>query len=449
MNAITHASDECETIDKIAAEIASTSFEAIAVADERSRQQAAPDDASNSSKFPCAPLVTGARTDDVGAGKMLLGNGQALANGALISSAKDGMNFADVEDELAEMFAGIDDDDNKTANDVTKEMSKRADDFDDSTDDDYQPVDKRKRKSATNDSSDYAPTPKKSKAGRPKGSTNKGGRKLNTATTSTPKTTATVEAGPPAKRGRKKKTTAASKKSAKGAKKGAKKPSTVGGKRSSVAALEASAAACDSPLTATVTTAAAVVAAPRLGPFVHVRTDGSSNVINAPNGGGAAGGPADDAADGTKAKSAKSAASTLLSAKNAAFSMAGSDRSKIRGLHLSTLSTKYDADTTDTTWMCVFCKRGPHRHGLGDLFGPYLVRMAGEEFEQLVQQQHQQQLVAEGAADEVVDVWRRRPGGQGGVQRRTLPTTVSGCSSAGGSVSVEHQNYGNIQCSML
>lgn len=43
------------------------------------------------------------------------------------------------------------------------------------------------------------------------------------------------------------------------------------------------------------------------------------------------------------------------------------------GLYSSTLSAQYDARTTDPTWVCVFCKQGPHRRNLGDLFGPYVV----------------------------------------------------------------------------
>lgn len=59
-------------------------------------------------------------------------------------------------------------------------------------------------------------------------------------------------------------------------------------------------------------------------------------------------------------------------------------RQKMRkGLHSSTLSMKYDATTTDVTWVCVFCKNGPHCGGtnLGDLFGPYLVTTSCPEFE--------------------------------------------------------------------
>ena len=40
----------------------------------------------------------------------------------------------------------------------------------------------------------------------------------------------------------------------------------------------------------------------------------------------------------------------------------------------STLSSKYDPRVLDETWVCVFCKRGSHAEGLGDLFGPYFVK---------------------------------------------------------------------------
>ncbi|KAG5892854.1 hypothetical protein JTB14_022175 [Gonioctena quinquepunctata] len=70
-------------------------------------------------------------------------------------------------------------------------------------------------------------------------------------------------------------------------------------------------------------------------------------------------------------------------------------RHKVRskGLHCSTLSNKYDAQTKDTTWICVFCKRGPHASELsgptsnreiippGDLFGPYFITTQCPEFE--------------------------------------------------------------------
>ncbi|EDX07609.1 GD11336 [Drosophila simulans] len=61
------------------------------------------------------------------------------------------------------------------------------------------------------------------------------------------------------------------------------------------------------------------------------------------------------------------------------------ERKNLRGMHSSTLSNRYDADTTDSTWICVFCKRGPHKLGLGDLFGPYLVTSDCDEYRAAVQ----------------------------------------------------------------
>lgn len=68
-----------------------------------------------------------------------------------------------------------------------------------------------------------------------------------------------------------------------------------------------------------------------------------------------------------------------------------------RGLHCSTLSNKYDAQTRDASWICAFCKRGPHTTELkgsaasastlqsttppGDLFGPYVITNQSPEFE--------------------------------------------------------------------
>ncbi|EDW01449.1 uncharacterized protein CG5098 [Drosophila grimshawi] len=61
------------------------------------------------------------------------------------------------------------------------------------------------------------------------------------------------------------------------------------------------------------------------------------------------------------------------------------ERKNLRGMHSSTLSNRYDADTTDSSWICVFCKCGPHKLGLGDLFGPYLVSIDCEEYRTAVQ----------------------------------------------------------------
>lgn len=74
---------------------------------------------------------------------------------------------------------------------------------------------------------------------------------------------------------------------------------------------------------------------------------------------------------------------------------------KSKGLHTSTLSMKYDATTTDTSWICVFCKRGPHtRDGssntavheksqhMGDLFGPYLVTTDCPDYASMMNDPH-------------------------------------------------------------
>lgn len=74
---------------------------------------------------------------------------------------------------------------------------------------------------------------------------------------------------------------------------------------------------------------------------------------------------------------------------------------KSKGLHTSTLSMKYDATTTDTSWICVFCKRGPHTrdgssntviHGksqhMGDLFGPYLVTTDCPDYASMMSDPH-------------------------------------------------------------
>ncbi|XP_065074430.1 uncharacterized protein CG5098 [Ochlerotatus camptorhynchus] len=99
------------------------------------------------------------------------------------------------------------------------------------------------------------------------------------------------------------------------------------------------------------------------GPYVQVKSDGSHLVINTPIN--------EDDSDKPQNKTKK-----FVNCMNS------TERSKIRGLHVSTLSTKYDADTTDTSWMCVFCKTGPHKQRLGDLFGPYIISTKSSEFEQ-------------------------------------------------------------------
>lgn len=61
------------------------------------------------------------------------------------------------------------------------------------------------------------------------------------------------------------------------------------------------------------------------------------------------------------------------------------ERKNVRGCHSSTLSNRYDADTADSTWICVFCKCGPHKKGLGDLFGPYIISVDCEDYRSAVE----------------------------------------------------------------
>uniref|UniRef100_A0A6P7G1I5 Uncharacterized protein CG5098 isoform X1 n=1 Tax=Diabrotica virgifera virgifera TaxID=50390 RepID=A0A6P7G1I5_DIAVI len=81
-------------------------------------------------------------------------------------------------------------------------------------------------------------------------------------------------------------------------------------------------------------------------------------------------------------------------------------RHKVRskGLHSSTLSNKYDAQTRDATWICAFCKRGPHASELagptvdrnieppGDLFGPYFITTQCPEFERRLDDPYDRQF---------------------------------------------------------
>lgn len=56
------------------------------------------------------------------------------------------------------------------------------------------------------------------------------------------------------------------------------------------------------------------------------------------------------------------------------------ERKTVKGCHSSTLSNRYDADTADSTWICVLCKIGPHQKRLGDLFGPYIITSDCDEY---------------------------------------------------------------------
>lgn len=102
-----------------------------------------------------------------------------------------------------------------------------------------------------------------------------------------------------------------------------------------------------------------VKAKPDVAPFVKVKKDGSFAIVNQTANG-------EDDTDKAVNKPKKGQ---------------NSDKNKaIRGLHVSTLSNKYDADKRDATWVCVFCKLGPHKHKLGDLFGPYIISSTSEDY---------------------------------------------------------------------
>lgn len=97
------------------------------------------------------------------------------------------------------------------------------------------------------------------------------------------------------------------------------------------------------------------------GPYVHVDRDGTVDVINAPLN--------------------EEIAEKQSKFKKSYISQRPADRNRVRGLHISTLSNKYDAVTIDISWMCVFCKLGPHKFGLGDLFGPFILSTESEDFQ--------------------------------------------------------------------
>lgn len=134
------------------------------------------------------------------------------------------------------------------------------------------------------------------------------------------------------------------------------------------------------------------------GPFIHVKNDGSSNVVNAPI--------------------TEEVAENKSKVKKTFINQNQTDRNKIRGLHVSTLSMKYDAATTDKTWMCVFCKMGPHKFGLGDLFGPYILSTTCEEF-------------ALTQIDPAEDVFKSKKTKASMIQKRTLPVAASAAVTTG------------------
>lgn len=134
------------------------------------------------------------------------------------------------------------------------------------------------------------------------------------------------------------------------------------------------------------------------GPFIQVKSDGSSNIVNAPI--------------------TEEIAEIKSKVKKTFTNQSQNDRSKIRGLHVSTLSMKYDSCTTDKTWICVFCKLGPHKFDLGDLFGPYILSTTCEEF-------------ALSQIDPSEDVFRSKKTKANMIQKRTLPPVAVGGATTG------------------
>ncbi|XP_039754014.1 mediator of DNA damage checkpoint protein 1-like isoform X3 [Pararge aegeria] len=82
---------------------------------------------------------------------------------------------------------------------------------------------------------------------------------------------------------------------------------------------------------------------------------------------------------------------------------------RARGLHASTLGLRYDASTPDASWLCAFCEKGPHYAGLGDLFGPYQLDTSCEEFRALDEASKQRFASSSGGAEvwfhEACGVW--------------------------------------------
>lgn len=76
------------------------------------------------------------------------------------------------------------------------------------------------------------------------------------------------------------------------------------------------------------------------GPFVKINDDGTSKVVNSVN--------------------------------ELKFDVATSQEADFKkpGMFNSVFHPKFKDEVVDTTWICVFCKLGPNRRSLGDLFGP-------------------------------------------------------------------------------
>lgn len=97
------------------------------------------------------------------------------------------------------------------------------------------------------------------------------------------------------------------------------------------------------------------------GPFVRVAgTLDNPTFVNVVNG------PMDALNAAEQKRKAASAELDIRVRAASAFGGAGNHQT-------STLSNLYDSKIPDESWVCIFCSRGSHHEGLGDLFGPYFI----------------------------------------------------------------------------
>lgn len=98
------------------------------------------------------------------------------------------------------------------------------------------------------------------------------------------------------------------------------------------------------------------------GPVVHIEgtkdAPTSLSVVNAPS-------RQDDEDNDSKKK--------MMASGRVRKSHAVEGKVSSSGLCSNSLVSRYESHSSDPRWVCVFCKRGCHTDGLGDLFGPYLV----------------------------------------------------------------------------
>lgn len=398
-------SDDCETIDKIAAMIASTATTSDSECIDAGKQTASvisPPEVTTPPLKICSEAMDKNALDNGGLAKLSdVSHVSSTAKKVKSPLAKD-PSFEDVENKLEEMFAGIEDD-RPVVNDVQPPAS-------DQTKTNNNPgtgADNGTKVTTKNDTD--------AKSVKPKLNASKASTKKSTKTEKQPiKAASPLPTPPPPPAPTPASSTPIAKRPVtKAAKKSTVSSSASKNKKSLAAknnqSKQTKASANNDKRTkskdeyGTDTTANA---GKYKGPYVQVKNDGSSNVINTPI--------TEEIAE-MKSKNKKPFNSSI-----------NNDRNKIRGLHVSTLSTKYDADTTDKTWICVFCKMGPHKYGLGDLFGPYILTTSCDEY------QYSQ-------VDPQCDDFKSKRTKVDMIQKRGLPVSVTDSSSTvTGNVSIYH-----------